>query len=255
MEGPVSKREITMFTSRLIALGIGLLLISTNLYATLQINTTRIIMAGNKKDTSVRINNVGSSPSLTKVWLSDAETKGLEGGNDRLPFFISPPAALIDAGEAKVFRFLKLDDAESTLLQDRETVLWFNVMDIPSKKESDQDKNGIEMVFRTIIKFFYRPAGLKGTPILAAEDLSFTYASSGNKTQVKVTNNHPYHVSVNKVSFDNGAVKKEGEAGMIAPFSNKTFTFDGINPGMRNTIEYRYITDLGAMITINKSLK
>jgi chaperone protein EcpD len=62
-------------------------------------------------------------------------------------------------------------------------------------------------------------------------------------------------VSVNKVSFDNGAVKKEGEAGMIAPFSNKTFTFDGINPGVRNTIEYRYITDLGAMITLNKPLK
>ena len=130
--------------------------------ASLQILGTRVVMTESQKDVGVRVNNVGKTPSLTKVWISDQEMKGLEGSNDSVPFFISPPVTRIDVGKGKVFRIFALDNAKADLPQDRESVLWLNVLDIPPQLEGSENRNSISMAIRTIIKIFYRPSGLKG---------------------------------------------------------------------------------------------
>ncbi|PJI52023.1 molecular chaperone EcpD, partial [Methylobacterium radiotolerans] len=44
--------------------------------------------------------------------------------------------------------------------QDKESVFWLNVLEIPPKDKANQ--NLLQMAFRSRIKLFYRPAGLKG---------------------------------------------------------------------------------------------
>lgn len=222
--------------------------------ASLQIMTTRVIITDSQKDVGVRVNNVGKSPSLTKVWISDQEMKGLEGSNDNVPFFISPPVTKIDAAKGKVFRIFALDSAKSDLPKDRESVFWLNVLDIPPQEEGSENRNSMSMALRTVIKLFFRPAGLKGSLNSAAEALTFSMQPDGRNTKVTVANNHGYYISLNKFLLKNGSMEKETASRMLEPFSTSEFIFENISAGVGSSIEYRYITELGAYITLTKSL-
>lgn len=222
--------------------------------ASLQIAMTRVIMTDSQKDVGVRVNNVGQSASLTKVWISDQETKGLEGSNDDVPFFISPPVAKINVGKGKVFRILALDDAKSRLPQDRESIFWFNVLDIPPIEEKSKEQNGISMAMRTIIKVFFRPSGLKGSLSSAADALTFSIQPDGLNTKLTVVNNQGYYISLNKLLLKSGSAVKETPVRMLAPFSTNEFIFENVSAGLGSVIVYRYITEQGAYITLDKSL-
>lgn len=222
--------------------------------ASLQIATTRVIMTDSQKDVGVRVNNVGNSPSLTKVWISDQETKGLEGSNDVVPFFISPPVTQINVGKGKVFRIFALDSAKSALPQDRESVYWLNVLDIPALDEDSKSKNGISMALRTIIKIFFRPSGLKGTLSNAAEGLTFSATPEGRHTHITVVNNYGYYISLNKLVLKNSNGEKETPSRMLEPFSTSEFVFENVSADAGSSIVYRYITEQGAYITLTKAL-
>lgn len=222
--------------------------------ASLQIATTRVIITDSQRDVGIRVNNVGKSPSLTKVWISDEEMKGLEGSNDDVPFFVSPPVTKIDAGKGKVFRIFALDPTKSDLPQDRESVFWLNVLDIPPREENAAAQNGISMALRTIIKIFFRPSDLKGTLSSAAEGLTFSMQVEGGNTKVTVSNNQGYYISLNKLVLKTGTSEKETPSRMLEPFSTNEFVFDNVSAGSGSSIIYRYITEQGAYITLTKPL-
>lgn len=243
----------------MLSLGRTLLLValcslSNTSAASLQIAMTRVIITDSQKDVGVRVNNVGKTPSLTKVWISDEEMKGLEGSNDEVPFFISPPVTKIDAGKGKVFRIFALDSTKSALPQDRESVFWLNVLDIPPREENAASQNGISMALRTIIKVFFRPSALKGTLSSAAEGLTFSMQAEGGNTKVIVSNNHGYYISLNKLILKTGSSEKEIPSRMLEPFSTSEFVFENVSAGAGSSIVYRYITEQGAYITLTKPL-
>ena len=222
--------------------------------ASLQIATTRVIIEDSQKDVGVRVNNVGKSSSLTKVWISDEELKGLEGSNDEVPFFISPPVAKIDSGKGKVFRIFSLDSTKSSLPHDRESVFWLNVLDIPPREENAASQNSISMALRTIIKVFFRPSGLKGSLSGAAEGLTFSVKSDAGNTKLTVVNNHGYYISLNKLVLQNGNSEKEIPSRMLEPFSTSEFVFENFSASPGSSVMYRYITEQGAYITLTKPL-
>lgn len=56
--------------------------------------------------------------------------------------------------------------ASSVLPKDRESVFWFNVLEVPPKPDAATVANQslLQLAFRTRIKLFYRPEALKGNP-------------------------------------------------------------------------------------------
>lgn len=54
--------------------------------------------------------------------------------------------------------------ASSALPKDRESVFWFNVLEVPPKPDAAKAANQslLQLAFRTRIKLFYRPEGLSG---------------------------------------------------------------------------------------------
>ncbi len=54
--------------------------------------------------------------------------------------------------------------ASSVLPKDRESVFWFNVLEVPPKPDAATVANQslLQLAFRTRIKLFYRPEALKG---------------------------------------------------------------------------------------------
>jgi chaperone protein EcpD len=53
--------------------------------------------------------------------------------------------------------------------QDRESVFWLNVLEIPPKPVGKA--NHIQLTVRSRLKLFYRPAGLAGSPKAAVAQL------------------------------------------------------------------------------------
>jgi chaperone protein EcpD len=68
-----------------------------------------------------------------------------------------------------------------SLPQDRETLYWFNVLEIPpkSKAANDENLNQLQLAFRTRIKFIFRPDGLKGNPLDAAANVTWSQKKKG----------------------------------------------------------------------------
>lgn len=217
--------------------------------ATIQILATRVVLNAAEKEQTVRINNVGNEPQLVQVWLSSTDkTDGVK--KEDLPFFINPPAARINAQKGKVFRIFQIEDAAAKYPKDRESVLWLNVLDIPPETAADADKNQVKMAFRTLIKMFYRPAGLKGTPMEAGDNLTWQLRKAAVGYDVVGTNNSPFHVSMTSAWLTNAQGKEVEVTGeMIAPYSTITYHFPKVAAVSGNgTFKYNYITDLGAYI-------
>lgn len=217
--------------------------------ATIQILTTRVVFNGNENEQTVRINNLGKTPELVQVWLSSTDkTDGVEKEN--LPFFINPPAARINGQKGKVFRIFQTAEAVNKYPKDRESLLWLNVLDIPPELPEDADKNKLKMAFRTLIKFFYRPAGLKGNPMQAADDLKWELRKTAKGYDVVGTNNSPFHVNMTSVwltNADNKDIEIPGE--MIVPYGTLVYHFPQVSAVSGHGIfKYNYITDLGAYI-------
>lgn len=217
--------------------------------ATIQILTTRVTLNAGEKEQTLRINNIGKTPELVQVWLSSTDkTDGV--AKEQLPFFINPPAARINSQKGKVFRIFQTEDAVAKYPKDRETVLWLNVLDIPPEAEGDANKNQLKMAFRTLIKFFYRPAGLKGDPMQAADNLTWQLKKTAKGYDVVGINKSPFHVSMTNVWLTDAQGKEvmiDGE--MIAPYSTMVYHFPQVNAVKgRGEFKYNYITDLGAYI-------
>jgi len=217
--------------------------------ATIQILTTRVVFNAAEKEQTVRINNVGTDPELIQVWLSSSD-KGDGTIKESLPFFINPPASRVNAQKGKVFRVFQIQEAVSKYPKDRETLLWLNVLDIPPDAPEGAGQNQLKMAFRTMIKFFYRPAGLKSNPQDAADNLHWELRKATKGYDVIATNNSPYHVSMTKVWLTDGQGKDiEIMGDMIVPYDTLTYHFPQVATiSGKGTFKYNYITDLGAYI-------
>lgn len=230
-------------------------IITTSADASIQIQATRVPFDAQAKEQTLRINNTGSKPALVQVWLSSTD-KGDGQIKEELPFFINPPVARINAQKGKTFRIFQTEGALSKYPKDRETLLWLNALDIPPEAEDLKDANQLKIAFRTMIKFFYRPAGLKGNPIKAAEELKWKLQKTAKGYDVICINDSPFHVSMTNVWLTDASGKDIATSGeMVKPFDKLTYHFNSVSSIKgTGTLKYNFITDLGAYIKHTREL-
>ncbi|MGM1329379.1 fimbrial biogenesis chaperone, partial [Klebsiella michiganensis] len=77
---------------------------------------------------------------------------------------------------------LRIVRTGGSLPEDRESVFWLNVKSIPATDDSVPNNNVLQVVVKSRLKIFYRPAGLEGQPETAYHHLSV--ARSGNRLAV-----------------------------------------------------------------------
>ncbi len=66
-------------------------------------------------------------PSLTQVWVDDGRVQN-QPEKDAAPFIVLPPIVRIEPGKGQSWRLVFNG---SRLPQDRESLFWFNLLDIP----------------------------------------------------------------------------------------------------------------------------
>lgn len=76
-----------------------------------------------------------------------------------MPFIATPPVFRIQPKAGQVVRVIYNNTKK--LPQDRESVFWFNVLQVPPTNiGSDSGQNKMLVMLRSRIKLFYRPDGL-----------------------------------------------------------------------------------------------
>ncbi|MET3075984.1 MULTISPECIES: fimbrial biogenesis chaperone [Pantoea] len=216
-------------------------LMSGQALASIVITGTRVIYHQDDKEVSVQLKNVGASPVLIQSWVDNGDANATPE-NIQTPYIITPPVNRVDAGKGQTLR-LSLSNS-GAFAHDRESVSWLNVLEIPAKTKDKAELNTLQMAFRTRIKLFYRPAGLKGDANEAVKSLNWSVSNG----QLKASNPTPYNVSLVTVTVNGRTI--DGE--MVPPLSSLTFK---ISASAGANVSGDYVNDFGAVQPFTAAIK
>ncbi len=164
------------------------------LQAEVIINGTRIIYPGNSHEMALQLDNVGEEPALLQSWIDNGNPNAQPEDED-VPFVILPPVVRI---EPKQGQTLRLMFSGASLPQDRESLFWFNALEIPPQPEEGKSHNYLQFAVRSRIKLFYRPNNLTPSITEAPETLRW----SVSKQQLTIDNPSPYYITLATVELN-----------------------------------------------------
>ncbi|MBG9390662.1 fimbria/pilus periplasmic chaperone [Caenimonas aquaedulcis] len=234
------------------ALLLTLTLLAVSAHGSVIIVGTRVIYPGGSRDVSVRLLNRGDRPALVQAWLDKGDSKSTPDSIS-VPFALNPSLTRIDPERGQV---LRLTYTGEPLPQDKESVFWLNVLEVPPKATGEEASHVLQFALRTRIKLFYRPKGLKDKASDAARALQWRLVRSGGTWTAEGRNASPYFVSFAGLSVRPDAKDADALAtapgGMIEPGATQTFELANVKPALAAggplLLRYTFIDDYGAFV-------
>ncbi|BBP98778.1 fimbrial chaperone [Burkholderia sp. SFA1] len=229
------------------AIGLMIAMFGGAAHASVTIGGTRVVYPLDQREVTVKLNNDSRTPSLVQVWMDDgnADTKPAES---KTPFVITPPIFRMDANKSQTLRVMFSGEA---LPQDRESIYWLNVLDVPPKAEANPDVNTLQLAYRTRIKVFVRPPKLPGKPEDAPRmlDWKIVPAAQGGGNALAVSNPTAYYVSFSEIQVTvNGRSYKNETGGMVAPHGKEIIAIPKMSGVHAGKVHYIAISDFGGAI-------
>lgn len=199
------KKTISLFSS--VYLIIGLLSVSAE--AAIALDRTRVIFNGGQKNMVVNIRNESQQdPYLAQAWLEDQHGQKISS-----PLTVLPPLQRVEPDKDSMIRITTTN--VSLLPQDRESLFYFNVREIPPKSDRP---NVMQIALQTKVKLFYRPASIVPEKNSRQDEKLVLRQVSGG---YQVENPTPYYMTI--IAITGGETQKVGkdfEPVMVAPKSS-----------------------------------
>ncbi|TKV22793.1 fimbria/pilus periplasmic chaperone [Citrobacter sp. TBCS-14] len=211
-------------------------------HAGIVIYGTRIIYPAEKNEVLVQLMNQGERSSLVQSWIDDGDIS-LSPEKIQVPFLLTPPVAKV---AAKSGQQLKIKKMPNMLPNNKESLFYLNVLDIPPNNPDSVGKNVLKFAMQNRIKLFYRPKGISPVNKLTFQKLSMKRSAS----IYSIKNDAANWVTVTEVKAND--VKINNESIMLAPLSSADVTLKSANA---NQYEMTIIDDHGNYISDNVSLK
>lgn len=222
----------------------GMLICPTISYADIVLSGTRVIYPQASKDVIVNMENRGNKPLLVQSWIDD----GRDTTNPqelKVPFVVTPPVSRVDPNKGQTLRITYMG---APLPQDKESLFWLNVLEVPPKSGNANDKNLLQLAFRTRIKLLFRPEGLKGDPIDAIKQLQWSLKKEGNTLFAVAKNNQPWNVSISEGTITSNKQHYSIDVKTVAPFSSQEMPVKGLNTLIAGTVNFKAINDYGGPV-------
>ncbi len=130
--------------------------------AGISLDATRLVVTPNDQGKGVRIGVMSGSDSLTPYLVKVKVTQDVEGTQTGVPFLVIPPVFRLEPGRTQQ---LLVIPKRIELASDRESVFYLSASALPVTSEMNhadnaQTRGQLIVATGTIIKLFYRPAGL-----------------------------------------------------------------------------------------------
>lgn len=213
---------------------------SQSLFAGVTIDGTRIIFPSNAKSVSVQLRNAQTTPALVQTWIDDGDLNQIPEA-DKIPFVLTPPLSRVEPNKGQIIRIIPT--GSPSLAQDRESLFWFNMLDIPPDDPQYVGKNILTFNVRTRIKLFYRPSNLKMPVNTAYSSIQAKY--NGALKEITLNNPTPYFITITQMDFKSQSKHADySQAVMLQPFSQQTLEKFTLNFSPEK-ISYQIVNDLG----------
>lgn len=211
-------------------------LMSMCAYSAVTLDRTRIVFPGTEKSINITIKNDNPEEAyLAQSWIEDLQGKKLTKG----AILATPPLQRVEANSTSLVR-LSTTPELGTLPQDRESVFYFNLREVPPKAI---DGNTLQIALQSRVKLFYRPAS-----ILSESETKWAHKVTLTKTATgyRLNNTTPFNLTV--IGFGNTkeqAEKNAFEVVMVPPKSTHDITANVSTPHLT------YINDYGGKPTLS----
>ena len=202
--------------------------------AAIALDRTRVIFDGDQKSVSLSVTNQNKQlPYLAQGWIEDEQ-----GNKIQSPLTVLPPVQRIEPGKPSQVKIQALPAAK-LLKQDRETVYYFNLREIPPKSNKP---NTLQIALQTRIKLFYRPAAIAMEKNAPPPQEQLTLTKQGNSYMVN--NPTPYYVTIVDAATKKGVEGVKGfEPVMVPPKGKLLLTTNA--PALGNNPVLTYVNDYG----------
>ncbi len=204
--------------------------------AAIALDRTRAVFNGEDRSMSLSISNQNKElPYLAQAWIEDEH-----GNKINTPLTALPPLQRVEPG-AKSQVKLQVTQGINMLSQDKETLFYFNLREIPPKSNKP---NTLQIALQTRIKLFYRPKAIT----VGRTDYENPYQEKLTMTRqgdrYVVNNPTPYYVTIASASSSlNGAAVSGFNPMMIPPEGSAVLS--GSASAMGNNPVLIFINDFG----------
>lgn len=210
--------------------------LSISAHSAVTLDRTRIIFPASEKSINVTISNDNPEEAyLAQSWIEDIEGNKLTKG----AILATPPLQRIEPTSHSLVR-LSTTPELSKLPQDRESVFYFNLREVPPKSN---DGNTLQIALQSRVKLFYRPKSiLSESETKWAHKVTLTKIANG----YRLNNTTPFNLTV--IGFGgnkNQAEKNAFNVVMVPPKSDHEI----ISPTL-STPYMTYINDFGGKPTL-----
>ncbi|ARL38887.1 molecular chaperone [Burkholderia pseudomallei] len=222
----------------------ALLMCCTSAHASVLLSGTRVVFRGADEEATVRLSNEGSTPVLVQTWIDTGDVTKSPDLID-VPFVITPSIFRLEAGQGQTLRIF---NGGERLPDDRESLFWLNVLEVPPKPAADDERNRIQLAIRTRIKLMYRPEKLSGSAEEAPGKMTWTISNDGTQDAVlTATNPTPYVVNLAGIVLNVSGKTFDAGMGYVLPRETARFTVNGMKDGRHGagTVDYVAVDDWG----------
>lgn len=221
-----------------VALVLAGMLLSAMTQASVVMTGSRIVYPLASREVSIQLTNRDAFPGVVQVWLDDGDTQSTPQ-TARAPFVTTPPVFRLAAHAGQTVR---LRYVGNNAPQDRESLWWFNFIQIPPVSKGAQGENQLLVLLRTRVKVFLRPKGLTGSPLEMAAT-SRVWLRDGN---IFLRNNSGYYLALSSLYIRSSGKKQRIQSQTVAPWSTVSW------PAQITHIadaQMRWINDQGATLS------
>lgn len=215
-----------------------LLLLTSVAQAAIRPALTRVIALESDKETSIKlINDDPQHDYLVQSWIED------QTGNDKnLPVILTPPLFKMTAGREGKLRMVILP---GQIPQDRESVYWLWIQEIPPASKSQS--NQLQLAVRTRLKVFIRPAGLSGNAADTISKLTWQVSQEGGKSWLIAKNPTQYYASFSELTTTvAGKTVAIADKNVMVPAKGESrYPLSAGAAGKSGTLNYSIINDFG----------
>ncbi|HGJ5873744.1 molecular chaperone [Arsenophonus apicola] len=207
-------------------------------------NMTRVIYHQGDKERSVLLANTNSYPVIVQNWVDHGEADP----QAETPFVVLASVFHLAAQKIQAIRIIYNGDP---LPDDRESVFWLNLYEIPPNLHDQalkQDNPKVSLAMNTQLKLFYRPTKLADFPAKLADKITFKLLQKGQEWVLVCKNPLPFHISFSQIFFESPHKRywiKQQMDMMIPPFSERIYPFEQPISQQAGRIVFSYLNDAG----------
>ncbi|MBA6061148.1 fimbrial biogenesis chaperone [Pseudomonas juntendi] len=193
-------------------------LASTLAYGGVTAERTRVIVHEGQRETSLALVNQNDYPVVVQTWVDNGDID-VTPDTATAPVMPLPPMFRLEPQQQRSIRLLITGQ---DLAQDRESLYWLNIYEIPPRPSDELGEGAtrLTITLRTQMKVIYRPHNLSMT----AEKAPSLLVAKAQGRSVQLYNPTPFYISIAEAKIGDGKRWVALDATLLTPFSTQRQT-------------------------------